>query len=215
MKLISKVAVCISVLFSGCGTTAISIDDLPWTMSTLSWAGCPNLDGRYMDRGFLHLNFIAGLTATRNDRSEDVFPAKVEWIRSPYHTDLPLDEMYRLKKVFDKTSVVTIKSGRESITATLEDSVGLVYQRTTLTTNGSKMIGCNSGALVLRSKSVHGKGEGSSSTVEFGESEIRKLPDGSLEIVARGWNASTSALLGVGAIRSQGETRNIFPPAER
>lgn len=215
MKLFFKVAACVSVLASGCGTTAISVNDLPWTISTLSRVGCPNLDGRYMDRGFLHLNFFAGLTSTRNDRSEDVFPAKVEWIRSPYRSDLPLDEMYRLRREFDKTSVVTINSGYETITATLEDSVGLIYQRITLKTNASKLIGCNRGALVLRRKSVHGKGEGGSSTVEFGESEIRKLPDGSLEIVGREWSAPTSALFGVGAIQSKGGARNIFPPAER
>lgn len=213
MKPFCKLAVCVSVLACGCGTTAISVDDLPWTTSTLSSTNCPDLDGRYMDRGFLHLNFFAGLTSTKNDRSGDTFPANVEWKRSPYRADLPLDEMYRLKKEFDKTSVASISSSHERITVTLTDTMGVIYQIITLATNASKMIGCNNGSLVLRHKTVHGKGEGSSSTVEFGETEVRKLPDGSLEVVNRKWYAQTSALFRVGTIESRKGGRNIFPSA--
>lgn len=216
MKLFRIVVGFIPLLVAGCiGTTAISVDDLPWTIRTLSKVGCPNLDGRYMDRGFLHLNFFVGLTGSRSDRSNDVFPATVEWIRSPYRSGLPMDEMYRLEREFAKTSVVTIKSDHEKIIVTLEDSAGLIYQKVTLKTNVSTMIGCNGGVLVLRHKSVHGKGEGSNSTVEFGESEIRKLPDGGLEIIGREWSSPTSALFGVGTVESREEARNIFPPVKR
>lgn len=203
-----------SLFSAGCiGTTAISVEDLPWTIP-LSTTGCPRLDSKYLDEGSLHLNFWVGLAGHQSDRSGDDFPASVERFRSPSRSGMPMEEMSRLEREFAKTAILNIYSTQNTIVATLEDQAGLIYERITLKTLSPKRVGCSNGALILRRKTVYGKGEGRSSTISFGEDEIRKLADGSLEIVKREWNAPTSALFGVGSAEPRRHARIIWPPAK-
>ena len=212
MRPLGYAAGLILVFFAGCGgTTTISVDDLPWTMPDLSGVGCPSLDGRYMDKGYLHLNFFVGLSSNSSDRSGDIFPVAVEKYRSPFRSGINTQELRYLDDKFAKDAIVVIKSSEEKIIVTLEDSAGLIYEKYSLRTKGSKMLGCYNGALVLRRKTVFGKGEGSSSTVNFGESELRKRSDGSLEIISRDWYAPTSAMFGLGKVEPRARGVNIFP----
>lgn len=200
------VLVCLAGL-AGCAPTTIRLAELPWTITPLSKHGCPDLTGTYKDRGALHIVFSAGMTGTTDDMSGDRFPATVKWIRN---TPIQQDE----RSQFLAEALLSIRQTQTDLLLTYTDGLGVPYQEIRIRLD-TEMTGCHDGAFVLRTKSVYGKYEGSSASIEFGETEIRRREDRALEVTIRSWNSALGFVSGnlTGPLRPRLVSVNRYPVA--
>lgn len=177
-------AACIPLGLAGCPSTPVRLADLDWQPPTLSSSGCPNLTGTYQDRGVLHQVFYAGLEKTNANGSKEESPARVAVFKTPSPGGKPAAEIYAAERAFNESAILSIVHSPSHLVAKLMDEKGIVYKEITLRLD-TPMIGCHNGAMILRRKTEYEKREGSSASVEYGEAEIKKLTDGTLEVTSR------------------------------
>lgn len=197
---------------SGCPNGPVRMADLEWDPPRLSKEDCPNLSGTYKDRGTLHQVFTVGLQKSLSETSDEEPVARAKVLRNIAGPTRTADEFYARYRAFEQRAILQIRHDPDVLQAVLMDEAGVVYQEITVRLDTPRT-GCHSGALILRKKTVYGKGEGSSGSVDFGEDEIRKLPDGSLEVVSRNRYQARSVLTGapVGPIRIDREVKRVYP----
>jgi len=219
---------------SGCGSLIrISEFDLDWQPPHISMENCPDLSGRYqyeeiihgyqkgMSSNFLnmyaghhHLLYInskvdptTGLPRERRDFSD--FPdyqTKIEYGPEPSTSSIPSKQ---------------VAPGKYYPTFYLNQSSNLLTQKfdggndLTVTKLGTKVAGCANGKVIFRYFDRWGGADFVSQGMSYGEFEMRKLSDGSLEVTRRARARERSAGLGIlGPVKTRPTVTRVYPPAK-
>jgi hypothetical protein len=188
----------LAILSSATGCAgSIATGDPQWVPPILSKEGCPDIDGKYLGNNLLIRQFLADT------------PAGVEplWSKKTYR-EIPLttldekdyaalgidgdqarrtamakDWAAQRRQFYSHAITEIVKNGRV-IEVLVMDASGLEFEKGFITLD-HPYVGCNSGALVIRNFQIAQGGEGTSGTAYAGESEIRKLGNGDLQVIGR------------------------------
>lgn len=192
-KKILKLLTPILMIMGITGCTVIYKGDPQWDPAILSKEGCPNIDGKYRDRDLLSRQFI-----------QDVAPPEGETI--PMTT-----QGYRLppnQEAANQAQTLIRQQGRQ-IEITRMSPAGERYSQTLLNMD-HPWIGCYKGALILRKWTLLQGADFECGSSSASDREIRRLPDGTLEVKyrSREWRCSMSKE----PIRKSGVL--LFPPVK-
>lgn len=202
-----------AMAISGCAIAPIETADLEWEPAVLHEHGCPNLTGKYRDEGSLSLIFYAGLSGPSETVKEGPV-SDVRVLKLPYASGQAAEDIYAAQRAFSQRAVLSIHQGTRVLEALLSDETEEVFKRITVRL-GPPRVGCHNGALVMRWASIGRRAEWGGGNIEWGEHEIRKLPDGSLEARIRRRQRSLSTVTGLpsGDTKTWPETTNRYHPA--
>lgn len=209
--LVRSVIVLLVAGLGGCLHVPVTMESLEWHPAVLSKEGCPDLTGVYRDQAALHEVFSDGLTKGI-DGGQPI--AQVVTVKSWLPQGRLSIEAYReAYRVFSGRAILSIEHQGSILKATLMDRAGDVYKKITLNL-GTSQTGCHAGALVIRRKSVNRRAEWGGGDVTWGEQEVRKLDDGSLQVTSRERIQALSILTGAptGPVRVMPENVAVYPP---
>jgi hypothetical protein len=172
--------------------TACSIpiydSEIDWRYSSLSKQGCPDLSGRYLNRGEPHQEFMncqLEFMCKDQGRLFLLMIGKLEGLpeyRFEKHAPLPKSTSKDSEIVY----VTTVKHSLSSIELRLQDIQGIEYSSLSSPLQHER-IGCYGGAMIVRTVNFSGS-EGGSGGVHYSETEIRKTSDGGLLLTEwRAW----------------------------
>lgn len=200
------------VFLGGCSRPILqSTIDFAWNPPVLSKEGCPDIDGRYQDKGLLKQSFefrLPSMIDGRDSEGLNGLPVTYTSFRKITPGGLSTKDFFAWMRTFDAQAVTSIRKGEETIDVVLMDGVGIEYSKATLKLDHPK-VGCYNGALVIRKQYRTSGGEGNPGWVTAGEYEFRKLNDGSLQVIKRirEWSRSLAEY------PRETETTLLFPPA--
>jgi hypothetical protein len=163
--------------------------EIDWRYSTLSKQGCPDLSGRYLNRGEPRQEFmICQLDFMCKDQGRLflLMIGKLEGLPEYRFKDLnPLQKASTEKSA--PTYITTVRHTLSEIELGLKDAQGKEYASLS-TPLLHERIGCHNDALIVRSVRNLSGSEGGSGSVQYSETEIRKTSDGGLLLTEwRAW----------------------------
>lgn len=219
-------------VISGCGSLVrVQEFDLDWQPSHISMENCPNLSGGYQYEIIVRIHPIKHMS----DNLVSAFAGnqdllyKSSKVNSPtglprerkdfpdYQTRIEYGSESNTSDILDKQ----IAPGKYYAKFYLNQSADLLTQRIdnsrnlTVTKLGTKMAGCANGAVVFRYFSRWGGADFVSQGMSYGEFEMRKLPDGALEVTRRARARERSAGLGIlGPVKMRPTVTRVYPPVK-
>lgn len=184
----------------------VSEADIDWRYSPLSTDGCPDLSGRYFDDGKPRREMMQCPLSWSCNRVEGLFPlmisklGKLPEFRFEKHMPLPKSTQKDAEVIY----VTTVRHTSSGIELRLQDVQGAEYSSIS-TLLQHEHIGCYGGAMIVKTANNFIGSEGGSGGVQYSETEIRKMPDGSLLLTEwRAWRYR-SKLSG----KAYGEPRDV------
>ena len=186
--------------------------DSAWNPPVLSKEGCPNIDGKYQDKGSLERLFEFRRPImpyqSRDPRELERLPVTYTFSRNITPSGLSIKESSARIRAFNAQAVTSIQKRERTIAVVLMDGVGAEYTKATLKLDHPQ-VGCYNGALVIRMQYRTSGGEGKPGFEIAGEFEYRKLNDGSLQVIVRRREWSRQ----IAEYPRETETTLLFPPA--
>jgi hypothetical protein len=181
----ARMALCVLLVAAlmGCGTIATQSQTIPWP--PLSHSGCPDLTGYYAGELYRYITACVSFEQPR--------PGRI--ITVPYARELVLSPTWH-ETASDGSSVTLIRQSPSRLIVALRNKNGQEEAKAEIRLD-TPMTGCRDGALILRYERRIGSVEGNAASIEWGEEEIRRLDDGSLQFASRGAYQTFGGLTGI------------------
>jgi len=225
-------ALLVVLTISGCGSLIrVQELDLDWQPSHISMEKCPNLSGWYQYEMVIRTHPIKhmsdnliGAFAGNQDllyKNDKINPStglpKAGGNFPDYQTRIEYGPKLDTSSILNEQaapgkyySMFHLNQSSNLLTQKIEGGSNL-----TVTKLGTKMAGCANGAVIFRYFSRWGGADFVSQGMSYGEFEMRKLPDGSLEVTRRMRSRERSAGLGIlGPVKMRPTVIRVYPPAK-
>ena len=217
MDLLRRIVVLPGILaISGCGSLIrVQEFDLEWQPLHISIGNCPDLTGQYayeLTVLSVHEKTLGTTNTLLEVRAGAYHSYEISNELFEYQTHIEIlpsgiDRPRKIGKYVEKFEIS--QTSNELIETNLFDRTRKITKLDTT------MAGCADGAVVFRYFSRWGGADFVSQGMSYGEFEMRKLSDGSLEVTRRARARERSAGLGIlGPVKMRPTVTRVYPPAK-
>lgn len=223
----------VTCITGACPTKKQHLAEITWDPSELDHKVCPDISGSYKDMAILYSQFDFRVNLKLNNEGKYDSYLSQDGIQASYESykTIPFTPVIQSRKymdgqrvipnqtvtwndqsVFNKKAITSIHQNGLNLVIILMDKNNIEYRKTIVNIN-QKYIGCDNGALVLRSHSAFSCnnlecGKGSASATE---KQFRKLLNGDLQLVEQTRMWEYGPVRGLGGKAKESVKKFVFP----